>query len=98
MIVDTASYLTVRPDVFYQLDIALIRNAPLVTASERTEVPFGQVEKVTVGGRCSAENVSVIAISLPEALPAEGLLGASFLGNFLISMDYKKGKLELSRR
>jgi predicted aspartyl protease len=89
MIIDSAaSYLTVRPDVFDQLGIAPIRKAPLVTASERTEAPLGQIEKVTVGGRCSVADVNVISISLPEALPAEGLLGASFLRNFFVSMDY----------
>src|SRR3989338_1441871 len=31
-------------------------------------------------------------------LPAEGLLGASFLRHFLVSMDYEKGKLELTTR
>lgn len=99
MIIDSAaSYLSVRPDVFDQLGIAPIRKVPLVTASERTEAPIGQVEKVTVGGRCSAVNVNVISISLPEALPAEGLLGASFLRNFLVSMDYDTGKFELTAK
>lgn len=99
LIVDTAAtYLTVRPDVFDQLSIAPTRKAPLVTASERTVAPLGHVDKVTIGAHCSAVNVQVISIPLPAALPAEGLLGASFLRNFLISMDYEKGKLELSTR
>jgi predicted aspartyl protease len=99
MIVDTAaSYVAVRPDVFNQLGIAPNRKVPLVTASERTEATLGQVEKVTVGGRCSAVNGDVISISLPETLPAEGLLGASFLRNFFVSMDYDTGKLELTTK
>lgn len=96
MIVDSAaSYITVRPDVFHQLGIAPIRKTPIVTASQRAEAPIGQVDKITVGSRCSAVNVQVISIPFPEDLPAEGLLGASFLQNFLVSMDYDKGKLEL---
>ena len=99
MIIDSAaSYLTVRPDVFSQLGIASVRKIPIVTASQRAEAPVGQVDKITVGARCSALNVEVISMSLPTDLPAEGLLGASFLQNFLLSMDYKNGKLELDTK
>lgn len=99
MIVDTgASYLTVRPDVFNQLGIAAVRKRPLVTASERTEAPIGQVDKVAAGVHCIATKVQVISISLPPALPAEGLLGASFLQNFLVCLDYDNGTLELTTR
>jgi predicted aspartyl protease len=99
MIVDTAaSYLTVRPDVFEQLGIVPVRKIPLVTASERGETPVGRVNKVIVGASCFAMNIPVTSISLPAALPAEGLLGASFLRNFLVSMDYDKGKLELTTK
>jgi predicted aspartyl protease len=99
MIVDSgASYLTVRPDVFAQLGITTTREAPLVTASERAVASLGQVDKVTVGSRCFAVNVETISIPFPEALPAEGLLGASFLRHFLVSMDYGKRKIELTAR
>jgi predicted aspartyl protease len=81
MIIDSAaSYLTVRPDVFEQLGIAPIRKTPIVTASQRAEAPIGQVDKVTVGGRCFALNVRVISIALPADLPAEGLLEHPFFG------------------
>ena len=97
MIIDSAaSYLTVRPDVFEQLGVTPIRKAPLVTASERADAPIGHMDKVTVGTHCSAVDVQVISLPLPEALPAEGLLGASFLRHFFVSMDYKNAKLELS--
>ena len=99
MIIDSAaSYLTVRPDVFNQLGIAAVRKTPVVTASQRAEAPIGQVDKITVGARCSAVNVQVISIPLPADLPAEGLLGASFLHNFLVSMNYYNGKLELNTK
>jgi predicted aspartyl protease len=99
MIVDTAaSYLTVRPDVFDQLEVTPVQKVPLVTASERAEAPLGRVDKVTVGTHCSAINVQLISIPLPETLPAEGLLGASFLRHFLISMNYETAMLELSTR
>ena len=99
MIIDSgASYLTVRPDVFDQLGVAPIREAPLVTASQRAVAPLGQVDKVTVGSRCLAVNVEMISIPFPEDLPAEGLLGASFLRHFLVSMDYEKAKLEFTTR
>ena len=96
MIVDTAAtYVTVRPDVFDQLAISVIRKAPLVTASEQAQASLGRVDKVTVGTRCSAANIQVISIPLPVALPAEGLLGASFLLNFRVSLDYKSGNFDL---
>jgi len=96
MIIDSAaSYVTVRPDVFHQLGIAPIRKTPIVTASQRAEAPIGQVDKITVGSRCSAVNVQVISISFPEDLPAGRSVGRILLQNFLVSMDYDKGKLEL---
>ncbi len=99
MIIDSAaSYLTVRPDVFNQLGVVPVRKTLVVTASQRAEAPIGQVDKITVGARCSAVNVQVISIPLPADLPAEGLLGASFLQNFLVSMDYYNGKLELNTK
>jgi len=99
MIIDSgASYVTVRPDVFDQLGINRVRQVPLVTASEQADAPLGRVDKVTVGSHCFALNVDVISIPFPEALPAEGLLGASFLRHFLVSMDYDGRKLELATR
>jgi len=98
MIVDSgASYVTVRPDVFEQLAISSLRDVPLVTASEQVAVPLGRVDKITVGADCSAENIDVISISLPETLPAEGLLGASFLSHFPVFMNFEEGILELDR-
>ncbi len=99
MIVDTAaSYVTIRPDVFRELGIAPIRTAPLVTASARTEAPIGQVDKVTVGSSCAATNVQVIAIPLPRDLPAEGLLGASFLKHFQVALDYHEPRFEVIKK
>ena len=99
MIIDSAaSYVTVRPDIFNQLSVTSIRKTPLVTASERAQALVGRVDKVTVGPDCFAVNVQVISINLPTALPAEGLLGASFLRHFLVSMDYKNARLELSTK
>jgi len=59
------------------------------------EAPIGNVNKVTVGSHCVAENVQVIAISLPQSLPAEGLLGASFLKHFHVALDYYEPRFEL---
>jgi predicted aspartyl protease len=96
MIVDSgASYVTVRPDVFAQLEIPPLRNLRLVTASGETVAPLGQVERVTVGTLCPAEKIDVISVPFPETLPAEGLLGASFLRYFPVSMDFERGILEL---
>ena len=89
--------MTVRPDVFEQLAISSLRDVPLVTASEQVAVPLGRVDKITVGADCSAENIDVISISLPETLPAEGLLGASFLSHFPVFMNFEEGILELDR-
>ena len=99
MILDTgASYVTVRPDVFDRLAIVPIRNRPLVTASEQTTAPVGQVERISVGSGCACTNVQVISTRLPAALPAEGLLGASFLRNYSVTLDYSTGKIELNTR
>lgn len=97
MILDTgASYVTVRPDVFDRLDIVPIRNRPLVTASAQTTASVGQVEIISVGPGCTCTNVQVISTPLPAALPAEGLLGASFFRNYLLTLDYSAGKIELN--
>jgi predicted aspartyl protease len=96
MIVDSgASYVTVRPDLFDQLGISPTREVPVVTASQRAVAPLGQVDKVTVGSHCSAGSIDVISIPFPEGLLAEGLLGASFLRHFPLSMNFDKGILEL---
>lgn len=99
MILDTgASYVTVRPDVFDRLNIARIRNRPLVTASEQTSAPLGEVERISVGSGCACANVQVISTPLPAVLPAEGLFGASFLRTFSVTLDYITGKIELNTR
>lgn len=99
MIVDTgASYVTIRPDVFDRLGIRPVRTAPLVTASEQTRAALARADKITVGEHCSAVNVQMISIAMPAALPAEGLLGASFLRNFKISIDYHAAILEFATR
>lgn len=95
MIVDSgASYVTVRPDIFDQLGISSLREVPVVTASDRTAASLGRVDKITVGSRCLAEKVEIISIPLPYTLPAEGLLGASFLRHFPIYQDFDKGILD----
>jgi len=96
MIVDSgASFVTVRPDVFGQLEIFPLRQAPVVTASGRTAAPLGRAAKIAVGSHCVAEEVEIIAIPLPQTLPAEGLLGTSFLRYFPVYQDFEKGILEL---
>lgn len=96
MIVDSgASYVSVRPDVFDQLEISPLRDVPLVTASQHVRSVLGQVDKVTVGAHFSAEKIDIIPVPFPESLPAEGLLGTSFLRHFPLSMDFDKGILEL---
>lgn len=95
MIVDSgASYVTVRADIFDQLGIPALRRVPLVTASDRTAAPLGRADRVTVGSRCAAENVEIISTPLPQTLPAEGLLDASFLRHFPVYQDFEKGILE----
>lgn len=84
MIVDTAaSYLTVRPDVFDQLEVTPVQKVPLVTASERAEAPLGRVDKVTVGTHCSAVNVQLISIPLPEIFQPRDSWELPFSGIFL---------------
>jgi len=95
MIVDSgASYVTVRPDIFDQLGMPALRRVPLVTASDRTAAALGRADRVTVGSRCFAEKVEMISTSLPQTLPAEGLLGGSFLRYFPVYQDFENGILE----
>lgn len=99
MIIDTgASYVAIRPDVFNRLGIRPARTAPLVTASETTQASLGYAERMTIGGHCSAPNIQVISIPLPATLPAEDLLGASFLRHFRVTIDYETGILELDTK
>lgn len=89
------SIVSVRPDVFDQLEISPLRDVPLVTASQHVRSVLGQVDKVTVGAHFSAEKIDIIPVPFSENLPAEGLLGTSFLRHFLLIMDFDKGILEL---
>jgi len=53
-----------------------------------------KVAKVKVLGK-TAKNVPVVIHDLPPESAVDGLLGLSFLRNFVVEIDFKRGKLEL---
>ncbi len=66
----------------------------MITASGVEKVPLITLKAVSVLGK-SANNVQAIVHDLPQESYVDGLLGLSFLKNFRICLDFKKGVLEI---
>lgn len=64
------------------------------TASSVENVPLSIIPKVTFLGK-TVSNVPCIVKDLPPEAGVDGLLGLSFLRNFRLSLDFKKGILRL---
>jgi len=95
MVVDMgATDIVVDPEVFDGLGIQPSRQIYAVSATSRHRGARGKIERVAVSREPVAENVSVVAMDLPEGLVGEGLLGASFLQRFPFFVDYARGLLE----
>jgi len=56
--------------------------------------PFIILQEVSVG-ELTAKNVEAVAWDMPRPSGADVLLGLSFLKNFTITIDYKKGILRI---
>jgi len=68
------------------------------TAGGQVQVNMARLEEIQVGS-AKAKNVAVVIHDLPDGLPqVSGLLGMSFLSQFLITLDSDKGVLLLSPR
>ena len=68
----------------------------LITASGVEAAPIIKVKKINFLGE-DIENVAVICHDLPQRSYVVGLLGGSYLRYFKITIDYRKGILEITR-
>lgn len=66
------------------------------TASNIETVPNIIIPKMSVLGE-TVKNVKGVVKDLPEGSGVDGLLGLSFIKNFKIEIDFKKGVLNFSR-
>jgi len=68
----------------------------LITASGVETAPLIEIKKIKFLGE-GIDNVPVVCHDLPAKSYVVGLLGASFLRHFRITIDYLKGTLEVSK-
>ena len=66
----------------------------ITTASGVLTVPLVIVDSITVS-KNEVNNIKVLVHDLPPKSYVDGLLGASFLSNFELCINYKKGYFEL---
>ena len=98
LILDTGStYVTVpwKLAVATHLDIKQDQTVKLTSASTYETVPKVIIPEMEVLGK-KIRNVEAIVKDLPPEAPADGLLGLSFLKHFKLTIDFKKGILELT--
>lgn len=70
----------------------------LKTAGGSVQAEMTQLSTLRVG-EAEASNVAVAVHDLPDAPPGiDGLLGLTFLNQFLVTLDTQKGELHLGRR
>jgi clan AA aspartic protease (TIGR02281 family) len=67
---------------------------PVATANGLIYAPKIDLELITTLG-LSVKNVSAVCHDLPPESRVDGLLGLSYLRNFKLTLDFKKGILEL---
>ncbi len=110
-IVDTgATEVSLRSTVYSQLvsdgRAQLVSGIPIMTTGGASNASVTRAKTITVGGVTVMDApVMTIMSAPPDALldsmstelgtPIDGLLGGSFLRNFLVSIDYPKGQLHL---
>ena len=69
----------------------------LITASGVETATIIEVKRIRFLGE-SIDNVPVVCHDLPPRSYVVGLLGSSFLRHFKITIDYRKGILEITRQ
>jgi len=97
-ILDTgASYVTLPWNIVSAMGIPIDTNntVQLTSASIVETTPKIVVPEISVLGK-RVKNVEAIIKDLPPQTPADGLLGLSFLKYFKLTIDFKKGLLELT--
>ena len=98
LILDTgASYVTLSRDMVSAIGLPIDTDntIQLTSASTVETTPKIVVPEITVLGK-RVKNVEAIIKDLPPQAPADGLLGLSFLRHFKLTIDFKKGILELT--
>jgi clan AA aspartic protease (TIGR02281 family) len=99
MALDTgASYTMIPWDVAETLgyEPALSRRkVDIITASGTEKAPLVILESVTTLGE-EARRVDCVVHDLPEASRVDGLLGLSFLRNFAVLIDFRRGILRIN--
>lgn len=98
LVFDTGASLVILPwKIVTSLGIKIdpkntIRTA---TASSIESTPMITIPKISVLGKI-VTNVKAIVKDLPEESGVDGLLGLSFIKNFMVQIDFKKGILNLN--
>ena len=98
LILDTgASYVTLPWNIVIAMSIPIdTNNTVQLTSASTSETTIKIiVPEITVLGK-RIKNVEAIIKDLPPETPADGLLGLSFLRHFKLTIDFKKGILELT--
>lgn len=96
-VLDTGASFTIIPWRLAQelgLKIDSKKTAKIITASSIETTPQTTVPKISALGK-EAKNVPCLVHDLPPQTTVDGLLGLSFLKNFKLTVDFKKGILSL---
>ena len=102
LILDTGATMTVLSSNV-AIELGLLSNTQtrvttVNTAGGPVQVNLTQIDSIQIE-TAKARNVSVVIHDLPEAHPGiDGLLGMSFLNNFLVTLDSEQGQLHLRPR
>jgi len=97
LVVDTgASYVVLPWRLVTSIGIGIDpkKTLQITTATTVETVPKVTIPEMTVLGK-SVKNIEAVIKDLPPQSPADGLLGLSFLRNFKLTIDFKKGLLSL---
>jgi len=98
-LVDTgATHSILSRSVAERLSISGVRNGSLISAAGAVPVTIGMIEVVQIGPvRIARTSIAVTALELFRTLHVDGLLGADYLKQFKISIDYTNHVLSLQR-
>lgn len=70
------------------------RKMDIITASGVEKAPLITLSSISALGK-EAKNVNCVVHDLPQASRVEGLLGLSFLKNFTVLLDFRRGLLRI---